>query len=271
MRRWSLKLHIYSNSIETKKTSARHSKAGSLKRSQSLLRSTAEKHNTSARMHNASASGAKVLGCEVLAWGGFECVLNIIWCWICQAHQQFVPHIDVWGFSPHWRVGFLFLVLYPRLLLLLPVLPPQHTLTHTHSLTLTHTHTITHTHSHSLTHSHTHTLTLTLTHSHSHSLSLSHSLTHTHSHSLTLTHTHSHSLTLTHSHTQLTQLTQSIYSLPHSLPHSLPPSLTHSLYLNIHTHTHTNSPTYIHTYIHTTIVPPSLSYFLFPSRFLCSV
>ena len=36
-------------------------------RSQSLVRSTAEKHNTSARMHNASALGAKVLGCEVLA------------------------------------------------------------------------------------------------------------------------------------------------------------------------------------------------------------
>ena len=36
-----------------------------LLRSQSLVRSTAEKHNTSARMHNASALGAKVLGYEV--------------------------------------------------------------------------------------------------------------------------------------------------------------------------------------------------------------
>ena len=36
-------------------------------------------------------------------------------------------------------------------------------------------------------------------------------------------------------------------------------------YLNTYTHT------YLPTYIHTTIVPPSLSYFLFPSRFLCSV
>ena len=32
-------------------------------------------------------------------------------------------------------MGFLFLVLYPRVLLLLPVLPPQHSLTHTHTHT----------------------------------------------------------------------------------------------------------------------------------------
>ena len=82
--------------------------------------------------------------------------------------------------SPHWRVGFLFLVLYPRLLLpvlLLPVL--LHSLTHslarslTHSLmhSLTHslidTHSLTGTHS-SLTHWHTlitHSLTRSLTHS----------------------------------------------------------------------------------------------------------
>ena len=61
--------------------------------------------------------------------------------------------------SPHWRVGFLFLVLYPRLLLLLPVL--------LRSLT------------HSLTHPLTHSLTHSLTHAH-HSLIDTHSLTHTH-------------------------------------------------------------------------------------------
>ena len=58
--------------------------------------------------------------------------------------------------SPHWRVGFLFLVLHRSFLLplLLPLLLSLTTLTHTHSNTLTHSH-ITHT---SLTHS------LTLTH-----------------------------------------------------------------------------------------------------------
>ena len=50
--------------------------------------------------------------------------------------------------SPHWRVGFLFLVLYPRLVLfLLPALSPS--LTFTYSPTQTHSHS--HTHSHSLT------------------------------------------------------------------------------------------------------------------------
>ena len=55
-------------------------------------------------------------------------------------------------------MGFLFLVLYPvlLLLLLLPVLPPSHT----HSLI------------HSLTHTHSHSLTLTLTHTITHSYSL---------------------------------------------------------------------------------------------------
>ena len=82
-------------------------------------------------------------------------------------------------------MGFLFLALYPLLLvllLLLPVLPPQRppshslSLTHslTHSLTLTHSHSLTLTHSHSLTHSLSHTLTHSLTHS----LPPSHSLTH---------------------------------------------------------------------------------------------
>ena len=103
-------------------------------------------------------------------------------------------------------MGFLFLVLYPLLVVfLLPVLPPHsHTLTHSLPLTYTHslTHTLTHSHSLSLTHlhspTHTHLLLLTLTHSltHSHSLTLTYS--HTHTHPLTLTHTHT--LTLTHSH-----------------------------------------------------------------------
>ena len=118
------------------------------------------------------------------------------------------------GFFPTLTCGVFVLVLYPCLLLLLPVLPPQHTLTHT----------LTHTHSHTITHTHSHT----------------HSLTHSHSLTLTL------SLTLTHSHTQLTQ---SIYSLPHSLylnihthtqthlptyiPTYIPPSSLH--------HSHTSS------------------------------
>ena len=61
--------------------------------------------------------------------------------------------VNFHSFSPHWRVGCLFLVLYPRLLL--PVLL-------THSLTPSRTHALTH----SLTHAHTHTpLTHSLTHS----------------------------------------------------------------------------------------------------------
>ena len=70
-------------------------------------------------------------------------------------------------------MGFLFLVLYPLLLLLpsFPPLPPSLTLTHSHSLTLTLPHSLTHTHSHSLTHSFTHSLTLTHSLTHSHSLS----------------------------------------------------------------------------------------------------
>ena len=88
--------------------------------------------------------------------------------------------------SPHWRVGFLFLVLYPLLVVLLlpvllPVLPPSHSLTHSHSLTPSLPHSLTLTHSlppslpHSLTPSLT-SLTPSLTHSLTHSLP--HSLTH---------------------------------------------------------------------------------------------
>ena len=89
--------------------------------------------------------------------------------------------------SPHWRVGFLFLVLYP---LLPPALLPHHSLTH-----LTHTHS-----SHSLTHSRTHALTHSRTHARTHppthplTHSLTHSFTHSHTHSLTI-HTLTHSLT----------------------------------------------------------------------------
>ena len=98
-------------------------------------------------------------------------------------------------FSPHWRVGFLFLVLYPLLPSFLPpaLLPQTLTITHTHSL---HTHTHTH-----ITHtSHSDSLTLTHTHIHTYHSHISLTLTHTHTHSYSLTHTHTHSL-LTHTHT----------------------------------------------------------------------
>ena len=67
--------------------------------------------------------------------------------------------VNFHSFSPHWRVGCLFLVLYPRLLL--PVLL-THSLTpsRTHSLTHSRTHTpLTHSLTHSLMHSCTHSLT----------------------------------------------------------------------------------------------------------------
>ena len=54
--------------------------------------------------------------------------------------------------SPHWRVGFLFLVLHRSFLLLLPLL---HSHSNTHSHTLPHSHSLTHTHSNTLSLSHT--------------------------------------------------------------------------------------------------------------------
>ena len=156
-------------------------------------------------------------------------------------------------------MGFLFLVLYPRLLL--PVLPVlththshTHSHTHTHSLThsvsqsvthsLTHalTHALTHSRTHARTHSLTHSRTHSLTHSHTHSHSLSLTLTHSHSLSLTLTHSHSLSLTLTHSHSHSLSLT-----LTHS--HSLTHTHSHSLTLTL-THTHSHSLTLTHTHSH---------------------
>ena len=70
--------------------------------------------------------------------------------WLVGFIVRFNRLVQLGHFSPHWRVGFLFLVLYP------PPRPPvlltphsPHSLTHTHSLTLTHSLI---THSHSLTH-----------------------------------------------------------------------------------------------------------------------
>ena len=144
------------------------------------------------------------------------------------------------SFSPHWRVGFLFLVLYP--LRPPPVLPSSsassrthsltHSLTDTHSLTLTHWHSLTDTHSLTLTHWHSLTDTHSLTLTHWHSLTDTHSLTLTHWHSLTDT----HSLTLTHWHS----LTDT-HSLTHTHWHSL--TDTHSLTLTLsHKHSFTHSP-----------------------------
>ena len=75
--------------------------------------------------------------------------------------------------SPHWGVGFLFLVLYP-LLPSRPLLP--HTLLHSLTHSLTRHHSLSHTH-------HTHSLTLRSHHSHTHTTlthSFSHHITHTH-------------------------------------------------------------------------------------------
>ena len=76
-------------------------------------------------------------------------------------------------FSPHWRVGFLFLGLYPLLLLASSSrLPPSITLTTTHL----HTHSLSHSH-HQLTTSHSHhqlTSFITLSHTLTSSLTLTH-------------------------------------------------------------------------------------------------
>ena len=106
---------------------------------------------------------------------------------------------------PHWRVGFLFLVLYPLLPSPPPACPPNpHSHTSPSHIHHTHTHSLAHTSSiSSLAHtssisssipSNTSLITHSLTHT-----SLTHSLTH---HLLTYTHpTNNHSLTHHHSHT----------------------------------------------------------------------
>ena len=73
-------------------------------------------------------------------------------------------------FSPHWRVGFLFLVLYPLLpppALLLPhhIHPYYHTSNSYIPPSLTHSDSLTHSLTHSLPHSLTHSLCLPVTHS----------------------------------------------------------------------------------------------------------
>ena len=139
------------------------------------------------------------------------------------------------GFSPHLCVGFLFLVLHPVRLLLLPL--PSHTTTCSHT-TCPHT-TCTHT---QLTHTHnlfTHNLSTHNLHTHT-------KLTHTQLVYTQLVHTQ-----LAHTHTQLAHAQLAHTQLTH----------THNLF----THTHTTCPhttctlttcsqtTYSHTtYAHTT-------------------
>ena len=111
-------------------------------------------------------------------------------------------------------MGFLFLILYPGLLLLPP--PPSHTQQHTHTQT-THSHTQTHTTTHT---QHTHTNN-TLTHTqttHSHTQT-----THSHTHKHTQ-HTHTHTHTLTHTNNTLTHTNN---------------TLTHTQTTHSHTQTHT--------------------------------
>ena len=147
-------------------------------------------------------------------------ILIVFWIFL----KKIFPYNDT--FSPHWGVGFLFLVLYP----LLPSSPPpacppkKSSHTHTHI-----THSVTHSHTH-ITHTHTHTY---LTHSH-------HSPSHTHTSLTHITHTHTRKHSLTHSHTRK-------HSLTHSLPH------THITYTHTHhSHTHTSlthtSLTHTHTH-----------------------
>ena len=154
---------------------------------------------------------------------------ELLWCMDGRANP--LMHRERWlelCFSPHWRVGFLFLVLYPP-----PSPPPPRPSSYSLVLLLTHTHSLTHSLNHSLTHSRTHARTHSLTHTHT-------QLTHTHSHTHSITHTH----TLTHTHsTHSTRSLTQTHSLTHSLTHppthppTRPPThprthaLTHSLTL----------------------------------------
>ena len=136
-------------------------------------------------------------------------------------------HFD---FSPHWRVGFLFLVLYP-------LRPPPRPPALTHSLTHPPTHSLTH--SLSLSLSLTHSLIHSPTHSPTHLTHLPPSLTHSPTSFTHITHslTSHHITSLTHPHHSLTSLTP---SLPPTHPPAHPPtSLTSLTQLNS---THLTSP-----------------------------
>ena len=171
-------------------------------------------------------------------------------------------------------VGFLFLILYPGLLLLRRLLRTHHTHTcysHTHTHTHTHTYTHTYTHNtHTQTHPntqhtthHTHTLTHTQ-HTHKHTTHTQHT-THTHNthtthtqthnthtthHTHTLTHTqHTHKHTNTHTtHTHTTHHTHHTHT-PHT-PHTHTTHTTHNTQHTTHTH-NTQHTTHTHTTHHT--------------------
>ena len=135
-------------------------------------------------------------------------------------------------YSPHLCVVFLFLILYPGLLLRRLLLqPPPHTHnTHTPPAASTHTHrqhtppaASTHTHN---THTNTHTHLQPPPHTHNTHLQPPPHTQHTH------TNTYTHTTTHTHQHTHTT----------HTHKHKHTHTNTHT-----HTTTHTHTPTHTHT------------------------
>ena len=122
-------------------------------------------------------------------------------------------------------MGFLFLILYPGLRLLL--------LLHTHTTHTPHTHTThtSHTHHTHITHTHTHTYTLLLLHTHTTHTHTSHThTTHTsHTHTPHTHHTHTHHTHITHTHIHTHKHTHNTHT-----QHTYTPTHTH----NTHTNTH---------------------------------
>ena len=150
------------------------------------------------------------------------------------------------GFSPHFCVGFLFLVLYPAASFRLRLLPPPST----HSL-LTHTlssHTL---FTHNLL---THTLSSpTCHHTSCRHTTCSHTLcSHTPCpHQLVLTQlvlTHFVHTQLAHTYLVLTNLSSHNLSSHNLCSHSLS---SHNLHTHTHPHTHTPTRTHTHTHTHT--------------------
>ena len=161
--------------------------------------------------------------------------------------------------SPQLCVGFLFLILYPGLLLLRLPPPLSHTLTHSqlcHIASLTYNNftynNFTHTQTHTQLCQTSHTMTShTLTHTQlCHIASLTYNnFTHTHTHNFVTYHLSHNFVTynLSHTITSHTNLTYNNFTYTHTHTHTR----THFTLCHMHTHSHTHTQTHTHTYTYT--------------------
>ena len=165
----------------------------------------------------------------------------------------FLFHRQSGGFSPQLCVGFLFLILYPGLLLLRRLLlpPPPHTHnTHTqqqHTHTTTHTHNNTRHHNTHTTHTHRHT-PHTHTTTHTTTPDITTHTQHTHNTHTQQQHTHNtHTTHTQHTHTTHTQQQHTHNNTRHHNTHTTHTHTTHTQHTH-HTHTtHTHNTHTTHT------------------------